>query len=198
MKKIKFLSLALALLLVLFCFAACKDKEDDGETIDTESDTVITTDTEAFTEPETIEPAPDVTVDDGKLTSSAVVDGGKVYVTVSISGNPGFAAFNLELGFDTAVLCPVNVEGEGYFSGSVISNTHQSDDIVRSLTKVTAFYSAPSNYSEDGALFTAEFDILDASAGTTEITLGIPTDGIVNDTFNALIFEAEGTTVTLG
>lgn len=198
MKKVKILSLVLALVLALLCMASCGGNNDDTKDTETTDTQAVSTDTEAFSEPETITPAPDVRVDDGFLSTSAVVKDGKVFVTVSITGNPGFAGFKLRLNFDTAVLCPVNVEGEGFFSGAITSNAHQSEDIVKSLESVTAVYYAPSNYTGDGPLYTAEFDIRDGASGSTEIGLEVPTDGLVNETLNALIIEATGTTVELG
>ena len=176
---------------------ACGAK-DGGNDTETDNNRYLQTfeNTEAVTEPETVEPMPDI--EGGVMKVRAEVTDGKVIATVSVEGNPGLAAFNLTLGFDDTLLRPVSINGVGDFEDAIVSNAQQSADIVATLTNVTALYVSPSNFEGDGDLYTVEFDILDGASGETELTLTSNPGSQVNQTFNEVIFTFESASVTLG
>lgn len=199
MKKIRNTVIAIMIVVLSVSLFACgaKDGGNDTET-ETDNNRYLQTfeNTEAVTEPETVEPMPDI--EGGVMKVRAEVADGKVVATVSVEGNPGLAAFNLTLGFDDTLLRPVSINGVGDFEDAIVSNAQQSADIVATLTNVTALYVSPSNFEGDGDLYTVEFDILDGASGETELTLTSNPGSQVNQTFNEVIFTFESASVTLG
>ena len=197
MKKIRNSVIAIMIVVLSASLFACGAK-DGGNDTETDNNRYLQTfeNTEAVTEPETVEPMSDI--EGGVMKVRAEVTDGKVIATVSVEGNPGLAAFNLNLGFDDSLLRPVSINGVGNFEDAIVSNAQQSADIVATLTYVTALYVSPSNFDGDGDLYTVEFEILDGATGETELTLTSDPGSQVNQTFNEVIFTFEGATVALG
>lgn len=194
MKKIRNSVIAIMIVVLSAGLFACGAKDGGKDTENKDTQTAVKT--EAVTEPETVEPMPDI--EGGVMKVRAEVADGKVIATVSVEGNPGLAAFNLTLDFDDTLLRPVSINGVGDFEDAIVSNAQQSADIVATLTNVTALYVSPSNFEGDGDLYTVEFDILDGASGETELTLTSNPGSQVNQTFNEVIFTFESASVTLG
>lgn len=183
----KFFTLFLAFVLVLFCLVSCGEAEK-GISDDT-------SDTGAFTDGISTEES----INDGKVSVKAEIKEDQLVATVDIAGNPGVAAFNLELGFDKTVIRPVSFTASELVSGAtVLSNVQQGGDALAALDTVTAYCFGASDFTGDGTLFTVVFDILEGASGETELTLYSPAGGNANQNLKDIVFELEGLKITLG
>lgn len=119
--------------------------------------------------------------------------------TVSLTENPGVAAFNIQLHYDNTKLFPVEITDSELVDPYVISsNIQQSEDIVSELAFATVYYANPTDFTADGVLFTMLFNILDGASGETELTLVAKDEGVVNQKIEEVILTLEGCTVNLG
>ena len=188
--KLKIFALLLSLFVILAAFASC-----GGTTTSEESDTDSAEATDSATENIVTDPV----VEGGKLAVSAEVIGNQLMATVSLTENPGVAAFNIQLHYDNTKLFPVEITDSELVDPYVISsNIQQSEDIVSELAFATVYYANPTDFTADGVLFTMLFNILDGASGETELTLVAKDEGVVNQKIEEVILTLEGCTVNLG
>ncbi|MBE6538470.1 MAG: hypothetical protein E7671_03285 [Ruminococcaceae bacterium] len=184
----KIIASFLIFVLVIFCAVSCGNAESG-------KDSGNTADTGAFTGGASV----DDPIRDGKVSVKAEISENQVIAQVYIDGNPGVAAFNLELGFDKAILRPVSIEGATLISGAtLLSNVQQGGDSLATLDSVTAYCFGASDFNGDGTLFTVIFDVLEGASGETEITLNSPVGGNVNQELKDIVFELQNCSITLG
>lgn len=178
---------AILLALVLVCsFVACGDAKTGDEDKGTETEALI--DTEALTGAEPQYETEGTPVEGGTISIEGKIENDMLYATVSVTGNPGLAAFNLSLNYDNTKICPVEVIPGELVPGDITSNIQQSEEITATLTNATAFYYGPENFEGDGELFTMTFKVLDAS-DAIEITLGAGEGAFVNETLQNVTFD---------
>ena len=117
-----------------------------------------------------------------KVTAKA---GSEVEIPISISKNPGIAGFKFKISYDKSVLIPISItKGSAFGNGTLNSNINQGGDLSN-LDEVTAYWSNPSNVSDDGEMFTVKFKVSDnATDGTYPITLTYEDGDITNQTFD--------------
>ncbi|MCL2776298.1 MAG: stalk domain-containing protein, partial [Oscillospiraceae bacterium] len=99
------------------------------------------------------------------VTASA---GDTVDITVSITGNPGIAAFNLVLVFDSSIVTPVSIE-KNVATGTFASNLESAGG--EELDSITAVWVDNADYTEDGALLSVKFKIKDEAQGNIKISV---------------------------
>ncbi len=91
---------------------------------------------------------------------AAALEGGRIKVDVSISGNPGIAGFKLTLNFNNSVIVPASIlKGSSVPPITLTSNLDGKED-MSALHYVTALVANTSNWIGNGVLFTVFFDIL--------------------------------------
>lgn len=89
--------------------------------------------------------------------------GDKVYVPVSIAENGGIAGFDLQLTYDSEYLTPVSIEkGELLMDGEFSSNLEEAEGTAPDTIGV--HWADTDNLTEDGELFTVEFQIRETAA----------------------------------
>ncbi len=187
--KTRIFALLLSLVLVLVCFVSCGDKTNGDSESNNADTTPITNNV-----PET-----DAKVDGGVVSVSAEVVGTRLFASVSISGNQGLAAFNIQLHYDNTKLKPVEItDSELVEPSNIYSNIQSAGDAVGDLDFVTALYINPTDFTGDGVLYVVSFEILEGAAGETELSLVSNIGDNTNQNFEDIIFTLEGCTVTLG
>ena len=101
-----------------------------------------------------------LTINSNYQTATETID-----IDVSLSNNPGIAAFDFTLNFDNNVLYPISIKNG--IVDNVISNI-QSDNIS-DVNFVSAVMAQPNNFNENGVLFTIRFKIKDKKADSIVI-----------------------------
>ncbi len=187
--KSRILILLLSLVLVLACLASCGDKVEGDAESNNAGTSAITGDA-----PETA-----VKVDGGVISVSAEVVGNQLFASVSISGNQGVAAFNIQLHYDNTKLIPVEItDSELLEPSNIISNIQQGGDAVADLEFATALYFNPTDFKEDGVLYVMSFQILEGASGETELSLVSNIGDNTNQNLEDVLFTFEGCKVNLG
>ena len=175
-------------MLIICCFVSC-GKKDNNQTDNTDDTVSTADDTGALTAGYETAGEP---VDGGVLKVTATCDD-DIYVTVSVSGNPGFAAFSFALEYDNTKIRPVEIvsaEGALVDAANITTNIQQSEEVTVALTRATAFYSGAADVTGDGTLLTMKF----AKVGdfdTTEIVLSADDGSFVNETYQDVLFTVE-------
>lgn len=190
--KLRIFALILSLIIALGCFVACGNVSDGGKDTDTDTSasTGAVTGNAVVTYP---------VVEGGTLSVNAEVVGSQLVASVSVAGNPGLAAFNIQLNYDNTKIQPVEITDSELVDPYVIaSNIQQGPEVIPTLTYATAFYANPSDFTGDGVLFTMTFNILEGAAGETEITLECGEGANTNQNFDDIVFTLQGCTVNLG
>ena len=121
----------------------------------------------------------DVSVVDGRL-------GEKVVVDVSVTGNPGIAGIKHTINFDSDSLKYVSLSIKDEFSnGTVVVNSNKASE-----GEITVVWFNPSDITEDGTIYSIEFEILEtADDGISEVQLSFDENGNGNANGDDLIFE---------
>lgn len=88
-------------------------------------------------------------------------------IDISISNNPGIAAFDFTLNFDNSVLSPISIQSG--IMDNIVSNI-QADNIS-DLDFVSAVMASPHDFNENGTLFTIKFKIKDKKATSATMDL---------------------------
>lgn len=192
--KLKIFALMLALVLALSCFVACGNttdsKDTDGKDSAVDPDTNAITDISNDTYP---------SVDGGKIFVDAKIVGNQLIANVCVDGNPGLAAFNIQLHYDNTKIRPVEITDSELVDVAVIaSNIMQDPEVIPELTYATAFYANPSNFTGNGVLFSMTFDVLEGASGESELSLVCEEGSNANQDFEVVIFELQPCTVNFG
>ena len=187
--KTRIFVLILALVLVLSCMASCGEAVNgDVEGGDADTNTITEENSET-----------DSTVDGGNVSVSAEVVGNRLFASVSISGNKGLAAFNIQLHYDKTKLKPVEiVDSELVEPSNIYSNIQSEEKAAAALDFVTALYINPTDFTGDGVLYVVSFDILEGATGETELSLVSDIGDNTNQNLEDVIFTLEGCKVSLG
>ncbi|MGN0181555.1 MAG: leucine-rich repeat protein [Candidatus Ornithomonoglobus sp.] len=108
-----------------------------------------------------------------------------VEIPVTITGNPGIAAFSVSMSYDNTKLTPQSISLGDALTGSIISNIQQTGVDLNSLDKVTAVWSSESDNANDGTLYIVTFKVSDdAEEGETiPISLSYNEGDISNQSF---------------
>lgn len=152
MKK-KFLCLALSMLVIFgFAFVGCKDKKDDTE-------------------------KSDITISIGSAEAKV---GDTVKLPVSIKGNPGIMAMQIDFKFDSECLQFV-----GFEKGKIFSDYETSDSkgIVRLITVENE------NVKGDGDILTLEFKVTGDKSKSTDVSIDLEKSQFCN--YDEELFSAE-------
>lgn len=176
-KMKRFLAILMVLALALCCLAACGKNDDEGGAKDSDNDLAPGTDPAYESQ---------VEVEGGTLELQTAVDGETLYVSVVMSGNPGFAGFSLTLEFDNTKCVAKEITGSDILDYEAITSNLQQE--LPEYTYVSAMWASPSDVTGDGVLFTVAFDITDAEAEDYGLNLVCPKDAFSNEKFEAVLF----------
>jgi len=104
--------------------------------------------------PVNAEPIPEIYV-----AFTQVDEQGYYQATVSISNNPGIAAYNLLLEFDSGMLTPISITEGAALQGMVFTSnvTGSDEERLTELNGVTAVWASAENNYGNGVLFTVLF-----------------------------------------
>lgn len=175
----RFLVILMVLALALSCFAACaKNDENDGAK---DSETDLTPETDPAYESQ-------VEVDGGALELQTTVEDGILYASVIMSENPGFAAFTMMLEFDNTKCVAREITASDIVDYETITSNLQQEGDKSAHTSVSVMWASPSDITGDGVLFTAAFDITDATAEDFGFNLVCPADAFANQNYEAVVF----------
>ncbi len=100
------------------------------------------------------------------MNDITTLGGFEVKVPVYIRNNQGFAAYDIEIYYDNAILAPVSIEKGEIMTGNITSNLSSSFDAANN-NLITAVGYGKENITADGVLFYITFKVLDGVTGET-------------------------------
>lgn len=108
--------------------------------------------------------------------------GETVTIPVSISDNPGIAAFRISINFDSSKLTPESVESGAVLSkGSLTTNLEEEDFAGNSIT---VYWENPSDIKDDGELLLLTFSINEyCPDGDIPVTVSYEPSDIINQSY---------------
>lgn len=124
-----------------------------------------------------ISAAGDCTVSVGDISGEV---GSVVSVPVSIENNPGIASFTFKLNYDNTKLKPINITSGEAIDSKITTNITQPNVDFSKLKYVTAVWGSDSNMTNNGILYTVDFEILNDASGKIPLTISYENGDICN------------------
>lgn len=117
---------------------------------------------------------------------------GKLAFDIVITGNTGLMGLKLTLGYDKNIITPATVTTGSVLRGGMSNNSIESAD-----GEFDIYWSGTGNVTDNGILFTVEFDITDKMHKTVSVTLASDTDNTFDENWQDVKLNCIGGEVTL-
>ena len=128
------------------------------------------------------------------VSSPSGLPGQEVEISVSISGNPGIAMFNIIMEYDKMMITPVSFEsGNVITTGQIISNI--MDPGQTAPDSINIFWFNAFDLSADGELFTVKFLISNEAAGSIPVSISLKE--ICNQYLDNLEYQINNSVITV-
>lgn len=123
--------------------------------------------------------------------------GSTVSVPITIADNPGIASFKFKLNYDNTKIKPVQVSKGDAINSNPVSNISQSNIDYSKLTYVTSVWGNESDITDNGILYTVDFEILEGASGTVALTLAYEEGDICNQNLDDVDVTAKAGNITV-